>query len=269
MRLATWNVLHGTSLEDGRVDAARLREAAHSLRGDVLGLQEVDDRGQPRSHGLDLAREVASGTGAADWRFVPALVGTPGSDWRPATAGDEVGTPGSDERPTRAEEGAAPPAYGVGLVSAHPVRSWHVLRMPAARARSPIVLPGSRRVIWLSDEPRVAVAAVLDGPFGIMTVATTHLSFVPGWNAVQLRRLTRWLARLPGPHVLLGDLNMPALPARAASGWRVLGRRATYPAHEPRVQLDHALGHGALPAVRSVDAPVLPLSDHRPLVVEL
>ena len=253
MRLATWNVLNGTSLTDGRVAAARLREAAAGLRTDVLGMQEVD-RGQPRSHGLDLVAEVAAGTGAAAWRFVPALVGTPGGTWRPAA---------------EADEGPGELGYGVGLVSAHPVRSWHVLRMPAARLRSPILLPGSRQVIWLRDEPRVALAAVVETPTGVVSVATTHLSFVPGVNLAQLRRLVRWLGALPGPHVLLGDLNMPALPARLASGWSVLGRRATYPSPDPRVQLDHALGSPGLPPVRTVDTPVMTLSDHRPLVVEL
>ena len=219
----------------------------------MLGLQEVD-RGQPRSHGLDLVGEVARGLGTEHWRFVPALIGTPGGGWRAAQTADES---------------AEPVAYGVGLVSRHPVRSWHVLRLGAARVRSPILLPGSRQVIWLQDEPRVAVAAVVEAPGGPVTVASTHLSFVPGWNAVQLRRLTRWLHALPGPHVLLGDLNMPPLAVRAFSRWQVLGRRATYPSPQPRVQLDHVLGGPGLPPVLAVDAPVMDVSDHRPLVVEL
>ncbi len=253
VRLATWNVLNGTSLADGTVDGPRLGRAAAGLSADVLGLQEVD-RGQPRSHGLDLVGEVAAGTGTEHWRFVPALIGTPGGTWRAAGSTDEA---------------AEPVAYGVGLVSRHPVRSWHVLRLGAARVRSPILLPGSKQVIWLRDEPRVAVAAVVDAPGGLLTVASTHLSFVPGWNAVQLRRLTRWLHTLPGPHVLLGDLNMPPVGVRAFSRWQVLGRQATYPSPEPKVQLDHVLGSPGLPPVRSVEAPAMDVSDHRPLVVEL
>jgi len=253
VRLVTWNVLNGTSLADGQVDGPRLAAAAGSLDADVLGLQEVD-RGQPRSHGLDLVAAVADGTGAAGWRFAPALIGTPGGSWRPAGDADDV---------------AEPVAYGVGLVSAHPVLAWHVLRLPAARVRSPILLPGSRQVIWLRDEPRVALAAVVDGPHGVMTVASTHLSFVPGWNAVQLRRVVRWLGTLPGPQVLLGDLNMPAFAAGAVSRWTVLGRGATYPSPGPKVQLDHVLGAGLLPPVRSTSAPVMDVSDHRPLVVHL
>lgn len=256
MRLATWNVLNGTSLSDGAVDAARLAAAAGSLRADVLGLQEVD-RGQPRSGGADLVGEVAAGSGdgrPAHWRFEPALIGTPGGSWRPATDADDP---------------SSGPAYGVGLVSAWPVRSWQVLRLPPARTRAPILLPTTRQVMWLQDEPRVALAAVVDGPLGVMTVATTHLSFVPGWNVLQLRRLTRWIAGLPGPYVLLGDLNMPALPVRVTSGWRVLGRGPTYPSPDPRVQLDHVLGRGSLPRARGSERPVMPVSDHRPLLVEL
>lgn len=250
MRLASLNLLHGRSLADGRVDVVRVRAAAASLDADVLGLQEVD-RGQPRSHGLHLTREVA---GDAQWRFVPALVGTPGAAWRAAVDTDLNG----DE-----------PAYGCGLVSRYPVRSWHTIRLRPARVRSPVLLPGTRRMMWLADEPRVGVAAVVDGPAGLMTVATTHLSFVPGWNAVQLRILCRELAHLPGPRFLLGDLNLPGgLPARI-SGWRSLARVPTYPSPEPRAQLDHALSHDFRGPVRAVATPELAISDHRALVVEL
>ena len=47
MRVATLNLMHGRSIDDGVVDVGRVRDAAMSLDVDVLGLQEVD-RGQPR-----------------------------------------------------------------------------------------------------------------------------------------------------------------------------------------------------------------------------
>lgn len=252
MRLATFNLLNGTSVSERSVSTDRLREAVQALRADVVGLQEVD-RGQPRSHGADQTAAVAEAMGARHFRFVPALIGAPGGHWRAAAEGD----------------GATDPAYGIGLVSRWPVRSWQVVRLPAAPVRSPIVLPGTRQLMWLQDEPRVGLAAVVEAPAGAVTVATTHLSFVPGWNGRQLRTLTRALARLPGPHVLLGDLNMPPPFPRALTGWRPLARARTYPAWEPRIQLDHVLASGPLPPVTAVEAPQLVVSDHRALLVEL
>lgn len=253
MRLATLNLLNGTSLSDRSVTPGRLVEAVRALRPDVVGLQEVD-RYQPRSHSGDLTRQVAEALGVEHWRFVPALIGTPGGDWRAATDEDDAST-------------AA--AYGIGLVSRWPVRSWHVTRLAAAPVRSPIVLPGTKQVIWLQDEPRVGLAAVVETPTGPMTIATTHLSFVPVWNGKQLRTLTADLACLPGPRVLLGDLNMPPPFPRLLSGWSVLAKAPTYPAWDPKIQLDHVLGSGDVPRVLSVESPELAVSDHRALLVEL
>ena len=253
MRLATLNLLNGMSLSDRSVTPGRLREAVQALRPDVVGLQEVD-RFQPRSHSADLTAQVADALGTPHWRFVPALVGTPGGTWRAAVDDDGA----SDEA-----------AYGIGLVSRWPVRSWHVTRLSASPLRSPVLLPGSKQVVWLQDEPRVGLAAVVETPAGVMTIATTHLSFVPLWNGKQLRTLTADLARLPGPRVLLGDLNMPPPFPRVLTGWRVLAKTATYPAWDPRIQLDHVLGSGELPPVSSVECPELAVSDHRGLLVEL
>jgi endonuclease/exonuclease/phosphatase family metal-dependent hydrolase len=253
VRLATLNLLNGMSLSDYRVDAPRLRAAVQALAPDVVGLQEVD-RLQPRSQALDLTREVAEAMGAEHWRFAPALIGTPGGTWRAAEDADDDGAEAS---------------YGVGLVSRYPVREWRVVRLPAAPVRSPIVLPGTRQLIWLQDEPRVGLAAVVETPLGPMTVATTHLSFVPVWNGVQLRTLVAALRDLPGPRVLLGDLNMPPPFPRVLSGWRSLARTATYPAWDPRIQLDHVLASGDLPPVTAVESPQLSVSDHRALLVQL
>ncbi|MHB8451362.1 MAG: endonuclease/exonuclease/phosphatase family protein [Mycobacteriales bacterium] len=255
MRIATFNVLHGRSISDGQVDIDRLARAALALDADVLALQEVD-RDQPRSGGANLTAVVAEAMGAACWRFAPTLVGTPGGSWRPARPEDS----GADGEP----------AYGVGLVSRLPVASWQVIALPKAPVRSPVFIPGQhRRAILLADEPRVGLAAVVQAPAGAMTVTTTHLSFVPLWNALQLRLLTGRLRRLPGPWLLLGDLNLPGPLPHLVTGWRSLGAIATYPAPAPRIQLDHVLGRGPLPPVLSVRAPELGISDHRALVVDL
>jgi endonuclease/exonuclease/phosphatase family metal-dependent hydrolase len=256
MRLASFNILHGRSPEDGRVDVERLTSACASLAADVLGMQEVD-RNQARSDGWDQTARVAEAVGAVAWRFEPALVGDPGGVWRAARDEDAVD--------------AGEPGYGVGLVSRLPVRAWHVVRLPAAPMRSPVYATGSRRMLLLRDEPRVGLAAELETPVGRMTVATTHLSFTPGWNAIQLRRLTRALSRLTPtqPCILMGDLNLPGPVARWASGWRSLARVKTFPAPRPSFQIDHALARGRVPPVLAAHAWMLPVSDHRALVVDL
>lgn len=258
MRLATFNVLHGRSVEDGVVDEARLAEAVSVLDADILALQEVD-RDQSRSGHLDLTAIAARSLHAPAHRFAAAVVGTPGEQFRPLTHDDD---------------GHGEPCYGIGLISRYPVRAWRVTRLRAAPTRSPVYIPGpGNGLTLLHDEPRVLLAALVDTPHGTITVAATHLSFVPGWNIWQLRQAIRALRTLPAPRILLGDLNIPARLVGVASGWRILGRTPTYPATEPRVQLDHILadrrGGRALPPVTAVAAPLASISDHRPLVVDL
>lgn len=258
MRLVSFNILHGRAFDGGPAPLERLVEGCQSLQADVLCLQEVD-RGQARSGDVDQTAAIAEATGAVAWRFQPAVVGEPGVHWRAAVEADEDGPTNDGFRG----------GYGVALVSRWPVAAWHVLRLVAAPFRSLVFVPGRRAVMLLSDEPRVVLAAELESAAGPLVVASTHLSFVPGWNVVQLRRATRFLAARTTPCVLLGDLNLPGALPRLASGWRPLGRIPTFPADRPSVQIDHALGHGPLPAVVAVAAPRLGLSDHRPLVVDL
>lgn len=255
MRLATFNLLHGRSLSDGTVHADRIHAAVTDLDADILGLQEVD-RAQPRSGLLDLTALAADALGATTHRFAAAVVGTPGQTWQPWHAGAD----------------STHPQYGIALVSRYPVRRWQITPLPAAPVRSPVYVPGGG-LLLLRDEPRVLLAAVLDTPHGPLTAATTHLSFVPGWNVRQLRAAVRALRALPAPRILLGDLNMPAGPARAFTGWQPLARAATFPTTAPRTQLDHVLADprnaAALGRVVQVHTPAVTVSDHRPLVVRL
>jgi endonuclease/exonuclease/phosphatase family metal-dependent hydrolase len=252
MRLATFNILHGRSPDDGRVDLARFAAAVRELDADVLALQEVD-RDQPRSGGADLTAVAAEAMGAAEHLFVAALAGTPGATWSAATGEEQPGSA----------------AYGVALLSRYPARSWRRMPLPALRAPVPLRVPSRRWPIVVRDEPRVAVAAVLATPHGDVTVAATHLSFLPGWNAVQLRQLLRDLGDDADPLVLLGDLNMGAPQARRLTGMRSLADASTFPADAPTRQLDHILGRGPLPPSTSAGAHQLPLSDHRALWVEV
>ena len=256
LRLATWNVLHGRSLASGQVHVDDLRAGAAALDADVLALQEVDRR-QARSHDVDQVAEVAGVLGARWFRFVPALWGEPGAQWEPARG--------------RLHAASAPdrPAYGIGLVSRRPVLAWDVLRFPPAPVGMPLLVPG-RGVAMVRDEPRVAVAALVDGPSGPLTVVATHLSFVPGVNVRQLRAVTRWAERFAGPRVLLGDLNLPGRLPAWATGWHQAALAPTYPSWKPRVQFDHVLVHGwpHLPTFQ-VWSSRLPVSDHNPLMVTI
>ena len=251
MRLATFNILHGRSLTDGRVDLTRFAAAVAGLDADVLALQEVD-RDQPRSHGADLTAVAAEAMGAPQHRFVATQAGTP--ELFTAVVG---------------ELQADTAYYGIALLSRHPVLSWQTLRLPALPGRVPVIFPGHRRPVLVGDEVRAAVCAVVDAPGGPVTVVATHLTFIPGWNVAQLRRLVRGLRPLTRPAVLLGDLNLPGtLPARL-TGWRPLVTAPTYPVAAPNRQLDHILADGPLRVRGEGTAVDVGLSDHRALWVDV
>lgn len=230
-----------------------------------------------RAHGTHQVRALAHALGGEeaeaglDWRFAPTLVGTPGlrRDWVPVAGGLEDPRWPADDRPR----------YGTALLVRRPVRRWRALPLRAGAARLPLVAAdpttGRRGVLLFPDEPRVAVAAELDG----LTVVATHLSFSPVAAVRQLRRVRAWAAGLPGPVLLLGDLNLPApVPARLLRARPLVGG-ASYPRSSPRVQLDHVLALPPLGDRRGGVVPVrgtpvaadleLGVGDHRPLLVDV
>jgi endonuclease/exonuclease/phosphatase family metal-dependent hydrolase len=251
MRLATFNILHGRGPDD-RVELDRFASCIKSLDVDILALQEVD-RHQPRSGSADLTAVAAVAMEAGSHRFAAAISGTPGATWVAATGAEQPGTA----------------AYGVALLSRYPATTWQVSRLPRIPFRFPMYLPNPSRVRIVDEEPRAALIGRFDTPLGPLTVATTHLSFIPGWNRHQLRHLARDLRGLPGPRILLGDLNMAPAAARRWSGLHPLASAATFPATAPSRQLDHVLTDLPDPRVTGWKAPVQPISDHLPLIVEL
>ncbi|MER5635769.1 endonuclease/exonuclease/phosphatase family protein [Kitasatospora sp. NPDC002227] len=312
LRIATFNLLHGQPLaEDGTplpfpLDPGEpLGEAIAALDADVLALQEVD-RHQERSGLADQTAVAAKAMGAADWRFAAALHGRPAplAGWVTDPAHPGLTVYGPAELDTATEL----PSYGTALLTRLPVRHWRARRFAPAPFGLPLRVAGKRGLTPVPDEPRAALAAVLEGEHGPFTVVATHLSFVPGWNMAQLAAIRRWIADLPQPHLVLGDFNLiGAVPrtvlggasardrvrtARAARrarlaqpgprrrttreprprlhGWYDLAKTPTYPSHRPAVQFDHVLAMG-LPrtAVGPTGAPRATVSDHRPLVVEV
>ncbi|MQS15480.1 hypothetical protein F7Q99_25220 [Streptomyces kaniharaensis] len=293
MRLATFNVLHGRPVRaDGRPSRMTdlpapelpLCDAVAALDADVVALQEVD-RLQERSGRVDQARAAARAVAAADWRYASALHGHAilGRGWilDPSEPGLRVYGP-DDARP----DGGSP-SHGVALLSRLPVRGWRAVRLGPGPFAVPLRIPGKRGLVVTRDRPRAALAAVLEGRRGPFTAVAAHLSTVPGWNVRQLLLLRRWIADLPRPHVLLGDLNLiGAIPRVALSAaelltplsdsgarqgsWRDTARLRTYPSHRPAVQFDHVLAIGVTPdGTGAARAPRSPISDHRPLVVDL
>jgi endonuclease/exonuclease/phosphatase family metal-dependent hydrolase len=252
MRLATFNILNGRSTKDGTVRLDRLADAVRTLDADILGLQEVD-RLQERSHLADLTAVAAEAMGARSHQFAAALSGTPVATWVAATGSE---TPDSA-------------SYGIALLSRYPASGWQVLRLPRIPVRFPMWLPGPRKVIVVHDEPRTVVIGTFQTPSGSVVVANTHLSFVPGWGRHQLRRVRRDLTVFNDPVVLMGDLNMPSPKPGAITGYRPVAEHPTFPVVEPDRQLDHILLRGRLGRVVGSRAPVLTLSDHRALVVDL
>ncbi|WP_138757871.1 endonuclease/exonuclease/phosphatase family protein [Modestobacter altitudinis] len=253
LRVGTFNLASGRDGVGRSGDAASLAAALADVDADVLAVQEVDV-GQPRSGGVDQPAAVAAALGAAEWRFAAAVAGTP-SPFRSWTPVDPPVLRGSWET-------LAGPHYGIALVSRVPVRHWSVLALGAGRARLPLQAPdprtGKTRWWWFPDEPRLAIAAELDG----CTVIATHLSFAPHTALRQLVRLRRWAGTLPGPVLLAGDLNLVGpVPARVFGGQRLVSE-PTYPAAAPRVQFDHVLGPATVHATRPEVRP-LAIGDHR------
>ena len=247
LRLATWNIYAGRTWNGARVELDLTLAMLRRLDADVVALQEVD-RDQPRSGRVDQARLLAEPLGMT-WRYAPALFGTPGSPegWRAP-------------EPGRADPGGT--AYGIALLS----------RLPLDHVET-VLLPQSGR-----DEPRVALVAELADNGRRLTVAGTHLSFVPGPNVGQLRFLQRRLDGLGGPRLLLGDLNLwwPAVRMLSLPGWRPLVRGGTFRnrppgSFHPTVQLDHVLAAGTGTTRHDHTARILggPASDHRAVLLEL
>lgn len=281
---AAQRVMDGRRLWSPQVpSSAELLRAVHELLEvgpiDVIALQEVD-RYQERTGGIDQARLVAEAIGAKYWRFVPSVRGTPGiasegAAWVAATSADDPhhshGDPQAEPRRSRRH-----PQYGIALISRLPVREWHVQRFPPVPISLPLMAPtpsGRPRAIRVPDEPRSAVYAIIQTPHADVTVATAHLSFVPGANTRQLREIRRFLGGLPRPLILMGDFNTPGGIPNLVTGWQQVARTPTYPVSRPRIQFDHIMADGwtaqALEHARSTtQAMALPVSDHCALMAE-
>ena len=267
MKIISWNALNGMAIppvQDDSFQAAQTRLVAsiQKLDVDVLGLQEIDHK-QDRSFHIHHIQEVAQAMQTQHWALAPTIIGTPGSKWH-AVDNEEskiISNNGTD---------LSEAAYGIGLIPRIGVKRWHRIELGRSRIGLPLPVPSKRgmRLIYVRDEPRIALVAELENGF---TVAVTHLSFVPIVNFLQLKKLQRKLKKIPGIPIIIGDLNLPwNLPQQG--GWKSLSTKLTYPSWSPKIQFDYILMR-ANDLINVVVEPLLikelGVSDHVPIGVEI
>lgn len=263
MRLTSWNFLHGQLLEPEAGDHA-LREVLNLLDSDVLALQEVDYK-QERSGNIDQTAEIADAIGASAFRFAATLSGTPGLRWRKLH---------KREREIESAAVTSEPRYGISIVSKIPVLQWERKELGRSLIGMPLAIAGENgkfKFIYVRDEPRVALAAVLENGW---TVINTHLSFVPIFNIYQLFKLSRWARTIEKKHstqvILVGDFNLPwGIPSKLTCFKRAT-HSLTYPSWAPKVSFDYIMTRDEnLISFKEVLIPRVAISDHRPLSVDL
>ena len=277
MKIGSWNLLHGMAIPQGGTSAESLLSAAAMIDLDLLALQEVDFF-QDRSNTIDQTALIAQGMGAQFYDFAPAIFGTPGEKWEVANFIH------SDKSANQNHSSELDPAgkrnlinqnsaYGVSIISKIPINEICILELGRSPVGIPLLVPNDNkgrmrpRFIYVSDEPRMAQAAILQNG---VTVINTHLSFVPGVNVRQLQIIKKWAEHLPGKKILIGDLNLIGrIPAKVL-GWNQLVEAKTYPSWKPRIQFDHALSFDFTAAdIHQLKIPNLGISDHLPIAFQI
>ena len=277
MRITSWNFLHGQPLKAPTGDTAGgptphdYAEAVNSLASNVIALQEVDFN-LARSGSRNQSNDVAEIIGAAYWGFAPAISGTPGVKWRKLKASEKVVlTTKKAHISKEVNEGGF---YGISIISTIPVKSWMRLELGRSLLGMPLAVgnqKGKLALIYVKDEPRVAIAAVLENGW---TVINTHLSFVPLVNIYQLFKISRWAKAIEREYstrvILLGDFNLPGgLPSKLTL-WKRATQSLSYPSWSPKISFDYILMREEhLTDSSEVVAPTLDISDHRPISIDL
>ena len=243
-------------------DCSGLAAAAAALGSDVIAIQEVD-HGLGRSNNAFQTRDIAIAMGAKNWAFAPAIIGSPEGKWEKAN--NDIAT--NIESTSAIDSGS----YGIGIVSKISVIKWHRLNLGRSIVGMPLLIPdtetGKAKAIYIKDEPRLAIAAELENGW---TVINTHLSFVPGMNLLQLRKLKSWADSFGEKVLLMGDFNLPGSIPAMGSKWQSLILQNTYPSWLPKVQFDYILSKDvALKDVVQVPTTKSSISDHLPLTIEI
>jgi len=274
MRVTSWNLLHGMAIppsNDLAADRVKLGQGIQAIGADVIGIQEVDEK-LGRSGNISQTKLVSEAMGTRHWGFAPVIIGEPGAKWRKLNAAELMVI--TEENREQNTEGS----YGIAIVSKIPIIHWDRLELGKSVFGLPLVIPAenkkgkqSIRFIYVADEPRVALAATLDCGW---TVINTHLSFVPGVNYWQLRKIKRWAKKLSEQYktqvLIIGDMNLPkGLPA-AGSTWNSLVTQNSYPSWGAKIQFDYILSEKLQPDQFEI-LPIVAtgISDHLPISVRI
>jgi endonuclease/exonuclease/phosphatase family metal-dependent hydrolase len=270
MRVISWNLLHGQVIpplaeqdwQQNLITSAK--DVAKHFQPDFISLQEVDYL-QPRSGNINQTKLIAESMGLKYWYYLPALLGTPGSRWQkvknlePGIISQNTNNPSPNT------------SYGIGFATSIPIKKIYTKALGRSIIGMPLLVPKDNckgaRFIYVKDEPRVALIAELENG---LTIATTHLSFVPFVNVFQLNRLTFALKKLSGVPVLVGDLNLPANIPSKLSGFKSVISQSTYPSWKPKIQFDYIMVANNQEVQATPLSTIKPdISDHVPIGVEL
>lgn len=266
MRITSWNILHGQPLAQ---PLSTFAGALSSLGSDLIACQEVDHL-LDRSKRTNQSSEIAEAISAPYWGFAPAISGTPGVSWRKLKSNEKsvISHQVLDEIDN--EEGF----YGISIASKVPVTHWLRLELGRSLIGLPLAVAnsaGKPRLLYVKDEPRVALAAVLENGW---TVINTHLSFVPLVNIYQLIRLSRWAKKIELEHgtkvLLVGDFNLPwGLPTKFTR-WVRATHALSYPSWKPAISFDYILARsGNLAKLEEFHHQPVEFSDHRAISVDI
>jgi len=273
LRVISWNLLHGqkippTNSQDWQAElASAAKRVAVQLKPNFIALQEVDYF-QSRSDLTNQTKVIAQSMQLKYWAYLPTLIGTPGEKWRRVKdLKNSIITQSSLDKNPEA-------SYGIALATNWPIKKLHVKKLGRSIIGMPLLIPRDDgkgvRFIYVKDEPRVALIAELENGY---TIATTHLSFVPGVNIFQLNKLSFFLKKLPGLALLTGDLNLPANLPSKLSGFKSLVSQATYPSWKPKIQFDYIMLRkkvlSRILSVKPIQSTTTQISDHTPIGVEI
>ena len=273
MRVISWNLLHGqkippTNSQDWQAElVSAAKRVADELQPNFIALQEVDYF-QSRSELTNQTKLVAQSMQLKYWAYLPTLIGTPGEKWRSVKdLKNSIITQSSLDKNPKA-------SYGIALATNWPIKKLYVKKLGRSIVGMPLLIPKDNgkgvRFIYVKDEPRVALIAELENGY---TIATTHLSFVPGVNVFQLNKLSSYLRKLPGLALLTGDLNLPANLPSKLSGFKSLISQATYPSWKPKIQFDYIMLRKSelksISSIKPIKSTATGISDHTPIGVEI